>query len=139
MKREDVRDEALGVLLREAAEASAEAAERAREVEVPGPGRIVYDAGRAASGRPGRRPPSRIRVRIAGWAALAAGLAAALTVPALARRQAEREFIAAAAGHLSRSLIRESSSFLAELPPRSDLESAAADWAGSLFPVDTGL
>lgn len=133
MKRDDIRDEALGALLRETAEFAA------RKIEVPGHGFSVDDAGRAASGRSGRRPPSRIRVRIAGWAALAAGLAVALGVPGIARRAADRELIRIAAGGLSRSLIQDSSSFLAELPPPSDLESAAADWAGSLFPTDVDL
>jgi len=133
MKRDDIRDEALGALLRETTEFAA------RKVEVPGPGFAVDDTGRAASGRPGRPSPHRIRVRIAGGAALAAGLVAALTFPALARRTEERELLLETAGHLSRSLIRDYSSFLAELPATSELESAAADWALSLFPTDSGL
>ncbi len=131
MRREDVRDEALGALLRRAAETAADA---------PGPARVqAVRLGPGDDGKIRRLGPRRIRARIAGGVALAAGLAAALTVPAVVRTRADREFLAAAAGHLSRTLIREDSSFLADLPGTSYLESAAADWAGSFFPADADL
>lgn len=147
MRREDKRDEALGALLRRAAETAAEASGKAWSGEAPGLGAahsegaapIRIDVPTPAVRRHPRFNPRRLGARIAGTAALAAGLAAAFIVPALVRRRADRELLGSAAEHLSRSLIRESSSFLAELPAASELEAAAADWAGSFFPADTGL
>ncbi len=129
MMREDVRDEELGALLRKAAETAAGS---------PDSGRAAPDGTGPEHGRV-RLRPRRLRVRIAGAAALAAVLAAAFVVPSQARRRADRELLRYAAEQLSRSLVRESSSFLAELPAASELETAAADWAGSLFPTDAGL
>jgi hypothetical protein len=130
MKREDKRDEALGALLRRAAETAA---------GTPGAGRALPEGYGPEYGKVRPVKPRRFRAGIAGAAALAAGLAVAFFVPSLARTRADREFLAAAAGHLSRTLIREDTSFLAELPAASELEAAAADWALSLFPADAGL
>lgn len=130
MKREDARDEELGALLRQAAETAA---------GTPEAGRVIPDGFGAGDGRVRRLQPRRIRAWIAGGAAAAAGIAAAVAIPALVRTRTDRELLAAAAGHLSRSLVRESSSFLAELPAVSEFEAAASDWAGSLFPADAGL
>lgn len=138
MRREDKRDEALGALLRRAAETAADASEKVRSGGAPGYG-AAHLEGAVASPRQPRFSPGRFRVRIVGAAALAACLAAAFVVPALARFRSDRELLAAAAGHLSRTLIREDSSFLAELPEASSLEAAAADWAGSLFRTDIDL
>lgn len=138
MRREDKRDEALGALLRRAAETAADASEKVRSGGAPGYG-AAHLEGAVASPRHPRFSPGRFRVRIVGAAALAACLAAAFVVPALARFRSDRELLAFAAGHLSRSLVRESSSFLGELPAASDLEAAASDWASSLFPANADL
>lgn len=134
MMREDVRDEELGALLYEATET---VAQRSREDGFSGTDLRAARAGGAESIQPDRR--FRIRTRIAGAAALAAGLAVAFVVPSLARHRLDRRLLGYAAEHLSRSLVRESSSFLAEVPAPSELEAAAAAWAGSLFPTDAGL
>lgn len=138
MRRDDVRDEALGALLRRVAETAAAASEKVRSGGAPGYG-AAHLEGSVASPRHPRFSPGRFRVRIVGAAALAACLAAAFVVPALARLRADRELLSSAAEHLSRSLILESSSFLAELPAASELEAAAADWADSLFRTDIEL
>ena len=134
MRLEDKRDEVLGALLRRAAQA---AVEGSREAGPSGSDLPAARAGGVESVRQDRR--FRIRARIAGAAALAAALAAAFLAPVLARRRADRELLDYAAEHLSRSLIRESSSFLAELTAASELASAAAAWAGALFRTDIDL
>ena len=133
MKDDDIRDQALGALLREAAETAAGLLPARDEANLFGTAGFQPDAGSVAlpSGR--RIAARRVTAWIAAGAALAAGLAAVVGVPVMVGRAEVRELVAAAAGDLSRSLISDTPSLLAELPTVSEVESAAADWAGSLM------
>jgi len=117
MKREDVRDEALGSLLRGAAEFSA----------------------RERAGSPKIRTPKLLRPRFSvahrGIAATAAAavIIAVLGIPALSRRYEKRVFVRSAVEAFSQDLILEASPLFVELPAISEIEAAAENLSESLF------
>ena len=119
MKREDPRDEALGALLREAADWTARGTHR------------VSLVGERTATRPQGRGYARFAV-----AAVAAALVAAFLIPAFSRRAEARGAVQTAAEDLSRSLIPEFPPLFASLPARSEVESAAAAFSESLFAFD---
>lgn len=128
MKREDIRDEALGTLLRGAAR------EASRSRGAPDPFAVGLNPGDdKVNAR--TQPAPRRPLRWTRWAPVAAAavLAAALGLPALYRHRAVRAEVYAAAEALSRSLVREAYPLLAEIPARSEVEAAAADFAFSLL------
>lgn len=125
MKREDVRDKALGALLFKAADyAAREGARLPRTAEC---------------GRDRVRLFRTKRFALAAAVAAAALLAVGLGLPTLSRMSRARALVRSSVDDFSRNLMPEHAPLLAELPVRSGVEAAAVGFSEYLWTVDGEL